>query len=136
MGKAVAGRTKHVPQRTCVICRSTMPKRQLIRVVRTPRGELVVDARGKVAGRGAYLCPRRGCFTSGRARMAIERALAREVSVEDWSRLGPELERLAAERGPATEQVAATNGDTQSRHGCQQSAEGTHEANRNAEERR
>jgi uncharacterized protein len=107
MAKAPATKPKHVPQRTCVICRVTLPKRGLIRVVRTPEGRLTVDARGKVAGRGAYLCPRRECFTSSRARSAVSRALEVDITEQEWDALAPELEKLAAERGPVPEQGAA-----------------------------
>ncbi|MCL0080378.1 YlxR family protein [Dehalococcoidia bacterium] len=53
---------KHVPQRTCIACRQTKPKRELVRLVRSPNGELEIDHRGKKAGRGAYLCPARECW--------------------------------------------------------------------------
>jgi len=69
-----------------------------------PDGDIVVDPRGKVPGRGAYLCPRPSCFSSGRARAAVSRALQVDVSDEDWHRLVEQLEQLAAERGPLLEQ--------------------------------
>jgi predicted RNA-binding protein YlxR (DUF448 family) len=111
MPKVPAGRPKHVPQRTCVICRATLPKRTLIRVVRTPSGALAVDARGKQAGRGAYLCPRRECYMSARARSAVAHALEVDISEQDWTVLIPELERLAAERAPALGQAAVPSGE-------------------------
>ncbi len=55
-------RPKHVPQRTCVVCRSERGKRELVRIVRTPDGAVRVDPTGKVAGRGAYLCKARPCW--------------------------------------------------------------------------
>ena len=55
-------RPKHVPQRTCVVCRSERGKRELVRIVRTPAGAVQVDPTGKVAGRGAYLCKARLCW--------------------------------------------------------------------------
>jgi predicted RNA-binding protein YlxR (DUF448 family) len=57
-------RVKHVPQRTCVGCRTVLAKRQLVRVVRTPEG-VRVDPTGKLAGRGAYLHDRRSCWDAG-----------------------------------------------------------------------
>lgn len=60
-GKGAFAR-KHVPQRTCIACRQTKPKRELVRLVHTPNGELEIDQRGKKAGRGAYLCPARECW--------------------------------------------------------------------------
>ncbi|MDQ7028490.1 MAG: YlxR family protein [Ardenticatenia bacterium] len=53
---------KHIPIRTCVACRTRRPKRELIRVVRTPEGQVQVDPTGKAKGRGAYLCPQVPCW--------------------------------------------------------------------------
>ena len=92
---------KRLPQRTCVICRTTMAKRNLMRIVRTPEGRVVLDPRGKAAGRGAYLCPRKECFTSARARFSVARGLETDLSEVDWQALEPDLVRLAAERGVA-----------------------------------
>jgi hypothetical protein len=72
-----------------------------MRVVRTPEGRIALDPRGKLAGRGAYLCPRRECFTSAKARASVARALETEVCEEDWSALESDLARLAAERSAA-----------------------------------
>lgn len=57
-------RVKHVPQRTCVGCRTVMAKRQLVRIVRTADG-VKVDPTGKLAGRGAYLHDKRSCWENG-----------------------------------------------------------------------
>ena len=59
-----AGRRKHIPQRTCVGCHQVLPKRSLIRVVRSAEGVLI-DPSGKLAGRGAYLHDRRSCWERG-----------------------------------------------------------------------
>lgn len=69
------GRRKHIPQRTCVACRTVRPKRQLIRIVRTPQGEVHIDERGKQSGRGAYLCAQRVCWEEGLKRRRLEAAL-------------------------------------------------------------
>ena len=55
-------RRKHTPQRTCIGCQQAKPKRDLIRLVRTPEGELVIDETGKRNGRGAYLCAEKACW--------------------------------------------------------------------------
>jgi len=52
----VTGQPRRAPQRTCVACRTTRDKRDLLRVVRAPDGSVSFDASGKAAGRGAYLC--------------------------------------------------------------------------------
>jgi predicted RNA-binding protein YlxR (DUF448 family) len=74
-----------VPQRTCVGCRSVLPKRSLIRIVRTPEAVLI-DPTGKMAGRGAYLHDRRECWERG-LKGALAHALKTELSAEDRQRL-------------------------------------------------
>lgn len=83
---------KRVPVRTCVGCRTERGKRELVRVVRTPEGEVVLDATGKRSGRGAYLCPRRECLAAARKSKSLERALEREIPAEVWDKLGQGLE--------------------------------------------
>lgn len=78
-------RVKHVPQRTCVGCRTTLAKRELIRIVRTAEG-VRVDPTGKLAGRGAYLHDRRSCWERG-LRGALSHALKAELTPEDRERL-------------------------------------------------
>ena len=68
-------RVKHVPQRTCVGCREILPKRTMIRIVRTAEG-VQVDPTGKLAGRGAYLHDRRACWEQG-----LKGALAHALKV-------------------------------------------------------
>jgi predicted RNA-binding protein YlxR (DUF448 family) len=65
----------HVPQRTCVGCRQVRPKREMIRVVRTPDGGVQVDTTGKRAGRGAYLCPQQTCWEAALAGGRLSHAL-------------------------------------------------------------
>ncbi|HET8570180.1 MAG TPA: YlxR family protein [Candidatus Limnocylindria bacterium] len=79
-------------------CRRTRPKRELVRVVRSPEGDLGVDLRGKANGRGAYVCPDRACLERGLAGGAIARALEVEVPPEAAARLGTELEAGMKER--------------------------------------
>ena len=55
-------RRKHIPQRTCIGCREVKAKRDMVRVVHTPEGMVVIDETGKRNGRGAYLCRRRACW--------------------------------------------------------------------------
>ncbi len=78
-------RVKHVPQRTCVGCRTTMPKRQLVRIVRTAEG-VQVDPTGKKAGRGAYLHDRRSCWEAG-LQGNLARALRTNLSAADREHL-------------------------------------------------
>lgn len=62
MSKKRPQRTKHIPQRTCVVCRQEGDKRGLIRLVRGPDGRVAVDPTGKQSGRGAYLCQQPDCW--------------------------------------------------------------------------
>ena len=66
---------KHIPLRQCLGCREHMPKRDLVRVVRTPEGELKLDRSGKLSGRGAYLCTKPECFKKAKKARALDRAL-------------------------------------------------------------
>lgn len=70
------GKKRHIPQRTCIGCREVLPKRSMIRIVRSPGG-VVIDPTGKMAGRGAYLHQKRSCWERG-----MKGALASELKVE------------------------------------------------------
>lgn len=83
---------KHVPLRTCVSCRKTKPKRELLRVVRTPDGHVLVDATSKKSGRGAYLCADFSCWEQAIKKQRLEQELETTISGED--RL--ELDRFIA----------------------------------------
>ncbi|BCV21132.1 RNase P modulator RnpM [Moorella sp. Hama-1] len=78
---------RKIPVRMCVGCRARNDKRNLLRVVRTPEQEVVVDPTGKRAGRGAYLCPRVECLRKAVKSRALERALGVAVSPEVLARL-------------------------------------------------
>lgn len=68
-----------IPQRTCVGCRAVKAKKELVRIVRRPTGEVEVDATGKVSGRGAYICPRVECLQAALKGKRLERALQSTV---------------------------------------------------------
>lgn len=72
-------KVKRVPQRICVGCGQTRGKKELIRIVRTPDYHIVIDATGKMSGRGAYLCCRMECLTAALAGKQLERALRVEL---------------------------------------------------------
>ncbi|HET7474030.1 MAG TPA: YlxR family protein [Candidatus Limnocylindrales bacterium] len=73
---------RRAPTRSCVACRTTREKRELVRVVRTPDGRITIDETGRLAGRGAYLCRDAGCWTRAVERGAIGRALEAPVPPE------------------------------------------------------
>ena len=78
--------------RTCVACREESPKRALVRVVRSPAGEVILDERGKLPGRGAYICASRQCLEKARKTRALARALKMEIPEALYSRLAEHLE--------------------------------------------
>lgn len=82
---------KKIPIRQCLGCREHKPKNQLIRVVRSPEGELSLDFRGKKPGRGAYLCPSADCLARARKSRAIERVLSTPVSPEVYAALDEQM---------------------------------------------
>lgn len=77
---------KHVPVRTCVVCRERDNKRTLTRVVRTEHG-VQVDPSGKMNGRGAYLCDRESCWERAVSTDVLSRALRTTLTAEDRERL-------------------------------------------------
>lgn len=87
-------RPKHVPQRTCVVCRSERGKRELVRIVRTPAGEVRVDPTGKVAGRGAYLCKARPCWQGPALGHKLNAALKTTITEQDMAALRSYAEAL------------------------------------------
>lgn len=82
-------KAKKVPQRMCVGCGELKPKKELLRVVRTPDGliELDTSPAGKKSGRGAYLCPSKECLAKAVKGKRLERALEHPVSDEVWANL-------------------------------------------------
>jgi uncharacterized protein len=84
---------KHIPQRTCVGCRTVLAKRTMIRLVRRPEG-VYVDPTGKLAGRGAYLHNRRSCWENG-LKGPLEKALKISLTNDDIQRLQQFMQTLA-----------------------------------------
>jgi predicted RNA-binding protein YlxR (DUF448 family) len=80
-------RRRHVPQRTCVACRTVRPKRELVRVVRTVEGTVLVDESGRHSGRGAYLCRQQVCWESALLQRKLDRALKVTVPADTIDRL-------------------------------------------------
>ena len=78
---------KKVPMRMCVTCREMQPKKDLLRIVRTPEGAIEIDRSGRMNGRGAYLCGRRECLEKAIKTRALERALDQKIDEEIIERL-------------------------------------------------
>lgn len=72
---------RKAPQRMCVGCREMKSKKELIRIVRTPDGNIEIDPTGKQAGRGAYICPDTECLERAVRGKNLQKALQNEVSV-------------------------------------------------------
>ena len=83
---------KKRPMRQCLGCREMKPKRELIRVVRSPEGEISIDFRGKAPGRGAYLCKNSGCLEKAIKGKALERAFSAVIPEEVYEKLLGEME--------------------------------------------
>ena len=83
---------KKIPQRQCMGCRERREKRQLIRVVRSPEGEVSLDFSVKKNGRGAYLCPDAACLKKAIRSKALDRSLEVTIPQEIYDRLEKEME--------------------------------------------
>ncbi len=71
---------KKIPQRTCMGCQTKKEKRDLVRIVRSPEGEISVDLTGKKPGRGAYICPNLDCLNKVVKSKRLERSLETPIS--------------------------------------------------------
>jgi predicted RNA-binding protein YlxR (DUF448 family) len=90
-------RPRHVPQRTCIACRSTEAKRGLVRVVRTPEGRVELDPTGKKNGRGAYVHEASACWSEALKKDRLGRALKVAVPAEDLAQLRGHADALPAQ---------------------------------------
>jgi len=80
-------KVRKVPQRKCIVCQKTLSKREMLRIVRTPEGEVELDLTGKKNGRGAYICGDAEAFKKARKTKAFERALKVSLSSEQYDGL-------------------------------------------------
>lgn len=83
---------KKIPERRCLGCGETFPKKELLRVVRSPEGEVSLDFTGKKSGRGAYICSKVKCFSQARKSKRLERSLECSIPEEVYEQLEKELE--------------------------------------------
>ena len=83
---------KKIPQRQCVGCRTMKDKKALVRIVKTPEGEICVDATGKKSGRGAYICPDAQCLQKARKSRALERAFETAIGEDIYAALQAQIE--------------------------------------------
>ena len=83
---------KKIPMRQCLGCREMKPKRELIRAVRSPEGEISLDFKGKAPGRGAYICPAPACLKQAIKAKALERAFSTQIPEAVYEKLNEEME--------------------------------------------
>ena len=83
---------KKIPMRQCLGCREMKPKRELIRIVRSPEGAISLDFRGKANGRGAYVCPSPDCLKKAVRAKALDRALETPIPDEIFAQLQAQME--------------------------------------------
>ena len=105
---------RHIPERTCVACRSLRPKREMVRVVRTPDGPVEIDPTGKRSGRGAYVCRLRDCWQVAVRRKALDRALKTELTPADREALATfgNQQPLGGDQGGGLESTVGTGQTT------------------------
>ncbi|MBR0397397.1 MAG: YlxR family protein [Eubacterium sp.] len=87
-------KTKKIPMRKCVGCQERKEKKELIRVLRTPEGAVVLDTTGRANGRGAYLCRSAGCLQKAVRNKGLARSLEQEIPAEVLEALQKEMEAL------------------------------------------
>ena len=94
---------KKIPMRMCLGCNEMKPKRELIRVVHQKDGTILLDATGKAAGRGAYICPKLECLRAARKARRLEKSFSCKISAEIYDALEAAMrsEEAAAEKGAA-----------------------------------
>jgi len=90
-------KVKKIPERRCVGCGDSFPKNTLIRVVRTPEGNVVLDATGRLNGRGAYICKKSECFRLARRKRRFSSNLDTEIPEDLLDRLEAEVKRYEEE---------------------------------------
>ena len=88
---------KKIPMRQCLGCREMKAKKELIRVVRSPEGAVSLDFRGKLPGRGAYVCPDPACLAKARKAKALERAFSAPLPPEVWEGLEQQMTEVPAD---------------------------------------
>ena len=90
---------RKIPMRQCMGCRERKPKRELIRVVRSPEGAVSLDFQGKAPGRGAYLCPDPACLARARKSKALERAFSMALPGEVYEALEGQMKAGEEQNG-------------------------------------
>lgn len=91
--KSMKAKTK-IPMRQCIGCREMKNKKEMMRIIRTPEKEILLDITGRKNGRGAYLCRSMECLNNAMKNHGIERSLKTEIPQEVYENLKKEFEKL------------------------------------------
>lgn len=87
-------KNKKIPLRKCIACQEMKPKKSLIRIVRTPEGEIKLDPTGKLSGRGAYICTEEECMVNVQKSKGLERAFKMKIEDRIYEELRSKLAQL------------------------------------------
>ncbi|MEP7198936.1 MAG: YlxR family protein [Chloroflexota bacterium] len=90
------------PQRTCIVCHTTSDKRALVRIVRTAQQGVQIDERGKVPGRGAYLCHQRSCWQTALSGPVLPRALNTVLTDDERQQLTQYADKFVTQQSTHT----------------------------------
>lgn len=90
---------RKIPLRSCTGCLAQKPKKELLRIVRSPSGEISIDRDGKKSGRGAYICPDPECLKKARKSKRLEKSLEAAIPDSVYSQLESELEKAGGADG-------------------------------------
>lgn len=90
-------KVRKIPVRQCLGCNEHKPKKEMLRVLRTPEGEITLDFTGKKSGRGAYICPKTSCLKRARKSRRIDRALECNIPDEVYDAMEKVLEEEIGE---------------------------------------
>lgn len=88
------GQVRKIPVRQCIGCQEMKNKKDMIRILKTPEDEIVIDTTGKRNGRGAYICPSKECFRKAAKSRGIERSLKVSIPKEVYENLEKEIESI------------------------------------------
>ena len=86
--------TRKIPMRQCVGCREMKSKKEMIRVIKTPEDEIMIDATGRKNGRGAYICPSRDCLAKAIKSKGLERSFKMSIPTDVYDQLTREREEI------------------------------------------
>ena len=86
--------TRKIPMRQCVGCREMKSKKEMIRVIKTPEDEMMIDATGRKNGRGAYICPSRDCLAKAIKSKGLERSFKMSIPTDVYDQLTKEMEEI------------------------------------------